>query len=223
VNRRSIVSTVFAVGLLLLGACSACPPSVPTAVTIVVEPNHVPILAGAEQEFVASGGPGKFSWTIVPTTGGNTIRAEDTPDAFRAFVTAGQTAGTFRVLASTRGGTGFADFQVITQRINYNNVEGFRPAPGNVAVPGCLATFITSYITAEDGLHMRAVLLDASNTEVPAYLPTSVPLSAAGQVPLQGGTVNRTTEAVEVVFSKAGAGDVFRQRYPAHYVWPSCP
>ena len=85
-NRRSIVSTTFAVGLLLLGACSACPASVPTSVTIVVQPNHVPIFAGAEQEFSASGAPGKFSWTIAPTTGGNTIRAEDTPDAFRSFV-----------------------------------------------------------------------------------------------------------------------------------------
>ena len=221
-NRRSIVSTAFALGLLLLGACSACPSSAPTAVTVVVEPNRVPIFAGAEQEFVASGGPGKFSWIIVPATGGNTIRAEDTPDAFRAFVTAGQTAGTFRVLASTRGGTGFADFQVVTQRINYSNVEGFRPAPGNLAVPGCRATFITSYITAEDGMQMRAVLLDAANAEAPPFLPTSAPLAAAGQIQLQGGTTNRTTEAVEIVFSRPGAGDVFRQRYPAHYVWPSC-
>ena len=223
VNRRSIISTAFAVGLLLLGACSACPPSLPTAVMVVVEPNGVPIFAGAEQEFVASGAPGRFSWIIVPTTGGNTIRAEETPDAFRAFVTAGQTAGTFRVLASTRGGTGFADFQVVVQRANFNRIEAFRPAPGNVAVPGCRATFVTSYITAEDGLQMRAVLLDGSNIEVPPYLPTSAPLSAAGQVQLQGGTVNRTTEAVEIVFSKAGAGDVFRQRFAAHYVRPSSP
>ena len=222
-NRPSIVRTAFALGLLLLGACGGCPPERPSPVTVVVEPDHVPIFAGSEQEFSASGAPGKFSWIIVPTTGGNTIRAEDTPDAFRAFVTAGQTAGMFRVLASTLGGTGFADFQVVTQRVNFNNVEAFRPAPGNVAVPGCRATFITSYITAEDGLQMRAVLLDASNTEVPAYLPTSAPLGTAGQLPLQGGTVNRTTEAVEIVFSKPGAGDVFRQRYSAHYVWPSCP
>ena len=69
---------------------------------------------------------------------------------------------------------------------------------------------------------MRAVLLDAANAEAPPFLPTSAPLAAAGQVQLQGGTVNRTTEAVEIVFSKAGAGDVFRQRYAAHYVWPSC-
>jgi hypothetical protein len=220
VNRRSIGSTMFAVGLLLLGACSACPPSVPTAVTVVVEPNRVPIFAGAEQEFVASGAPGRFSWVIVPT-GGNTIRAEETPDAFRAFVTAGQTAGTFRVLASTRGGTGFADFQVVTQRVNFNNIEAFRPAPGNVAVPGCRATFITSYITAEDGLQMRAVLLDAANAEAPPFLPASAPLAAAGQIQLQGGTTSRTTESVEIVFSKAGV-DLFRQRYPAHYVWPGC-
>ena len=189
---------------------------------VVVEPNRVPIFAGAEQEFVASGAPGRFSWVIVPTTGGNTIRAEDTPDAFRAVVTAGQTAGTFRVLASTRGGTGFADFQVVTQRVNFNHIEAFRPAPGNVAVPGCRATFITSYITAEDGMQMRAVLLDAANAEAPPFLPTSAPLAAAGQIQLQGGTTNRTTESVDIVFSKAGV-DLFRQRFPAHYVWPSCP
>ena len=218
-----MVSTAFALGLLLLGACGACPPERPSPVTVVVQPDRVPIFAGAEQEFSATGAPGKFSWVIAPTTGGNTIRAEDTPDAFRAFVTAGQTAGMFRVLASTLGGTGFADFQVVTQRVNFNHIEAFRPTPGNVAVPGCRATFVTSYITAEDGLQMRAVLLDASNTEVPAYLPTSTPLTAAGQVQLQGGTVNRTTEAVEIVFSKAGAGDVFRQRVAAHYLWPSCP
>jgi hypothetical protein len=190
---------------------------------VVVQPDRVPIFSGAEQEFVASGAPGRFSWTIVPTTGGNTVRVENTSDAFRAFVTAGQTAGTFRVLASTGGGTGFADFQVVTQRINFTNIEAFRPAPGNTAIPGCRVTFVTSYITAEDGLQMRAVLLDASNMEAPAFLPTSTSLAAAGQVQLQGGTVNRTTEAVEIVFSKAGAGDVFRQRYSAHYVWPSCP
>jgi hypothetical protein len=221
VHRRSIVSTTFAVGLLLLGACSGCPPSSPASVSIVVQPDRVPIFSGAEQEFLASGAPGKFSWTIVPTGGGNTIRAEDTPDAFRAFVTAGQTAGTFRVLASTRGGTGFADFQVVTQRINFVNVETFLPAPGIIAVPGCRATFITSYITAEDGLLMRAALLDAANTEVPPFLPTSAPLAAAGQVQLQGGTTNRTTESVEIVFSKAGV-DLFRQRLAAHYVWASC-
>ena len=218
-NRRSIVSTAFAVGLLLLGACSGCPASPSSPVTVVVQPDRVPIFTGAEQEFSVSGAPGKFMWSV---NGGGTVRAEDTPDAFRAFVTAGTMAGTFQVLAQNGRQAGYASFQVVTQRVNYNNVEGFRPAPGNTPVSGCRATFVTSYITAEDGLQMRAVLLDASNTEVPAFLPTSAPLAAAGQVQLQGGTVNRTTEAVEIVFSKAGAGDVFRQRYAAHYVWPSC-
>jgi hypothetical protein len=218
VNNRSVVSTAFATGLLLLGACSGCPstPSGPTAIT--VEPNRVPIFAGSEQAFEASGVPGKFFWSV---NGGGTIRAEDTPDAFRAFVTAGTTAGTFQVTVRTADRAGSATFQVVTQRVNFNNVERFVPAPGNVPVPGCRATFVTSYITAEDGVGMRAVLFEASGAEAPAFLPTSAPLAAAGQVQLQGGTTNRTTEAVEIVFSKAGV-DLFRQRYAAHYVWPGC-
>lgn len=220
-TRSSLVRTAFALGLLLLGACGGCPPVRPTPVTVVVQPDRVPIFAGAQQEFSVSGAPGKFIWSV---SGGGTVRAEDTADAFRAVVTAGTVAGTFRVIAQNGfQAAGNAAFQVVTQRTNFNNVEAFRPAPGNTAVPGCRVTFVTSYITAEDGLEMRAALLDASNTEVPAYLPTSAPLVAAGQLPLQGGTVNRTTEAVEIVFSKPGAGDVFRQRYAAHYVWPSCP
>ena len=219
-TRPPSVRTAFALGLLLLGACGGCPPVRPTPVTVVVQPDRVPIFAGADQEFSVTGAPGKFMWSV---SGGGTVRAEDTPDAFRAVVTAGTTAGSFRVIAQNGFQAGNAAFQVVTQRSNFNNVETFSPAPGNTPVSGCRVTFVTSYITAEDGLQMRAVLLDASNSEVPAYLPTSVPLAAAGQVPLQGGTVNRTTEAVEIVFSKPGAGDVFRARYAAHYVWPSCP
>ena len=222
-NRRSIGGAVFAVGLLLLGACSACPPSAPTAVTVVVEPNRVPIFAGAEQEFAGQRRPGKFSVghradhrRQRDQSRGHSRRdsrlSDGRPDSRHVSACS----------ASTRGGTGFADFQVVTRANQLQQRRGVPSDAGNVAVPGCRATFMTSYITAEDGLQMRAVLLDAANTESAGFCRPSAPLAAAGQLQLQGGTANRTTEAVEIVFSKARAGDVFRQRYPAHYVWPSC-
>jgi hypothetical protein len=77
----------------------------------------------------------------------------------------------FRVLASAGGGTGFADFQVVTQRVNFNNIEAFRPAPGNTAVPGCRVTFVTSYITA-DPIGAFPAMAASSN---PAMM-TSTPL-----------------------------------------------
>jgi hypothetical protein len=87
-------------------------------------------------------------------------------------------------------------------------------------VPGCRLTFIANYVTSEDGLRIRAVVNDANGNPAPPYQPMSAAVEAAGQVELQTGTTNATTESVDVILFRDV--DIFHIRLPAHYVWPSC-
>src|SRR4249920_2702227 len=95
--------------LLVSGACWGCPSS-PSSVSITVVPTNVPVFAGAPQEFSATGAPGPFNWSL-PSGGG-----EIQPGSRTATVTAGATAGAYRVRATFQGNTGEAQFTVVTTR-----------------------------------------------------------------------------------------------------------
>ena len=213
-NRPAFVTTAFGLGVLLVSACSCPAPTTPTNVTLKVEPASVQLLVGTQVRFCGSGTNGPYAWTL---SGGGTVVSDN---ILCATLTAGTTTGPFLLTARSGELTATATVNIVAERSNFVSLTG-STTPGPTPVTGCRAIFNTYYMTAEDGLRMRAVLYDASEGVAPPYLPTSASLGLNGQVLLQGGTTNRTTEAVELVFSRDGV-DVFRMRFQAHYVWPSC-
>ena len=77
---------------------------------ITVSPATAVIAARGQQVFTAAGAPGPFTWTL--PSGGGQVQPDATGTG--ATVTAGTTAGTYRVRATFSTAAGEAQFQVVT-------------------------------------------------------------------------------------------------------------
>jgi hypothetical protein len=144
----------------------------PTLIAIALTPASVSLSAGATQQFTASGkmsdgspSPVTVSWSA---TGGTISSA--------GLYTAGQTAGTFRVIASQSGGT-LAD----TATVTVTAPSTTPPPPSTSACVGTLRTVNVSTVSALNAALSNALPGDCINLAAGTYsLPQTLSVTKGG-------------------------------------------
>ncbi len=209
--------TLVALMVLTFSACSKNPNPLTPSPNVAVVPsgatNAVPIFAGAQQEFTATGCDPKCTWSV---TGGGTVAVLNGATD-RAVVTAGQVAGTFQVTASNGTNQGASNFVVVVQRINSVNLVSATPPPGTDLIRGVV--FVVDYTTSQDGLSIRIKFYDKNSNPVGSG-GDSPALNSAGRVTLQASAAPGITAFADVVIYRVGGGfEEVHFRFPMEYHW----
>jgi len=204
--------------VLTFSGCGKSPTGPTTSPTVAVTPSGatsaVPVFAGTQQEFDATGCDPQCTWSV---TGGGTVAVLNQATD-RAIVTAGQVAGTFQVIASNGTNQGSSSFMVVTLRINSVKLVSATPPPSTDLIRAVV--FVVDYTTAEDGLTMTTRFYKSDGITGLGG-GGSEGLSAAGRVTIQASGAPGATAFIDfVIFRKLdGSFKEIRFRFPMEYRW----